>query len=1024
MHLSMMLHGTLSSPSLTWSTTYPDGSTLAVESIAPSIVRVTTTPFGAPHEPSPINLILPQDSSTAPPLTVTKSATGWHLAAGIAAVDVSSAEPTANISRGDTLLSVELAAPVLITDPNGCGTVNNGGPMRGGRWPDCPNCCLRARRSLQAGEELFGGGVQLSSGPGMRGSNLFLKTNAMAETHSGWSHVVAPFFMSSLQFGVFANTHRYSYWEIGTAPPPPPPPGLVCDEKWADPASGFNTSDLTLVCPPGHTIDNITFAEYGLPSGSCGYWTPSKSCGINVRPQLTAACIGKAGCSIKIGNLWAGGDPCIGNNQKHVAAEATCSPPSESSVGSSGGGSSGAEYASETAIHLADPVVDLFFFIGPTHHDVLAQYTKLTGRMTQPPKWAMGQWYHPQENSNQTTVLAIADHFISSGAPLAALTLEPPWQTHAYACTYVWNTATMFPDPATFVIDLQRRNVSLTLWEHAYVANETKIDKPSPLYQPLLDEHCVADWLSFGGLTPDFTMNATRTIFQKYHTKTFIDIGVAGFKLDECDGNPGKTDPGSGTKKRWFFPDNATFPSGLSGAEMHNMFGELYGATFHEMFHQAGLRTFLKARAMYVGGTGHPTTFYSDTYTLSNYLRGVVNSGFGGWVWAPEVRDAQNDDDFARRSQLMLFSALSSMDGWNSGFTPFVPFVSNASAAMFVSLSAVRAQLETFLFTAFQRQVTDGIPVIRHCLLDYGLESKTLVGVDDQYLLGDGLLVAPVITTNATKRVVVFPGGGQSRNGNDMWHSYWNHSAVFVGGTTVTVHAPQKLVPLFQRAGSILPLLRTREQGVYSSASVREGGADFTNALVLRLADSGKLFVSIEVSLYQHINNLLLIYYLSFAGGIASTSYVYDDDGKTTRATTHGERFRMSLRSEYTQNTAVRRLLYISARVETMGWTPTSWSGTLLRWEIIEHSNSANDAAAASEAWSLVMCNDVAVQSFASERELSASGAEYGWAALTSDEIETQAAKPYGRAAPRYILHTPLLASRGWQLNCTVVRRD
>ena len=44
--------------------------------------------------------------------------------------------------------------------------------------------------------------------------------------------------------------------------------------------------------------------------------------------------------------------------------------------------------------------------------------------------------------------------------------------------------------------------------------------------------------------------------------------------------------------------------------------------------------------------------------------------------------------------------------------------------------------------------------------------------------------------------------------------------------------------------------------------------------------------------------------------------------------------------------------------------------------------------------------------------------------ALTSDEIETQAAKPYGRAAPRYILHTPLLASRGWQLNCTVVRRD
>ena len=41
------------------------------------------------------------------------------------------------------------------------------------------------------------------------------------------------------------------------------------------------------------------------------------------------------------------------------------------------------------------------------------------------------------------------------------------------------------------------------------------------------------------GLTPDFTMNATRTLFSDYHRRTFVDAGVAGFKLDECDGNPG-----------------------------------------------------------------------------------------------------------------------------------------------------------------------------------------------------------------------------------------------------------------------------------------------------------------------------------------------------------------------------------------------------------------------------------------------------------------------------------------------------
>ena len=80
--------------------------------------------------------------------------------------------------------------------------------------------------------------------------------------------------------------------------------------------------------------------------------------------------------------------------------------------------------------------------------------------------------------------------------------------------------------------------------------------------------YCAADWITWGGLTPDFTLNKTKQLYKEYHTKTFVDIGVAGFKLDECDGNPGQTDPGSGQKVRWFFPDNASFPSGMTGAQM------------------------------------------------------------------------------------------------------------------------------------------------------------------------------------------------------------------------------------------------------------------------------------------------------------------------------------------------------------------------------------------------------------------------------------------------------------------------
>jgi hypothetical protein len=314
--------------------------------------------------------------------------------------------------------------------------------------------------------------------------------------------------------------------------------------------------------------------------------------------------------------------------------------------------------------------------------------------------------YHPQEHSDQDVVLEIVDSFAKNNVPLAALTLEPPWQTHAYSCSYVWNPS-MFWDPPGFIKTLAGKNISLTLWEHGYVYNGTtaapthhgdstrpKLPCPSgwwegsgpaaptlthpgtggngtcnqgcpnnaqardpesgrcicgkagvnhgctdgfhcgaesgagkgtcvdgsvpglpvsPLFMPLLENDCAADWITWHGLTPDFTLSKTQEIYKDYHAKTFVDIGVAGFKLDECDGNPGTKDPGSGQQIRWFFPDNASFPSGMSGAQMHNIFGAKYGELFHEMYREAGKRTFLKARAMYVGSQAHPTTFYSDS---------------------------------------------------------------------------------------------------------------------------------------------------------------------------------------------------------------------------------------------------------------------------------------------------------------------------------------------------------------------------------------------------------------------------
>ena len=145
--------------------------------------------------------------------------------------------------------------------------------------------------------------------------------------------------------------------------------------------------------------------------------------------------------------------------------------------------------------------------------------------------------YHPQKDTKQDGVLKLLGEWDAANVSLAALTLEPPWQTHAYSCTYVWNSA-HFPDVDAFLANLTARGVRLTLWEHGYVYNGTADGMESPLFQPLLDAGCVADWETWDGLTPDFTLPETRRVFAQYHNATFVAKGVAGFKLDECDGNP------------------------------------------------------------------------------------------------------------------------------------------------------------------------------------------------------------------------------------------------------------------------------------------------------------------------------------------------------------------------------------------------------------------------------------------------------------------------------------------------------
>jgi alpha-glucosidase (family GH31 glycosyl hydrolase) len=224
---------------------------------------------------------------------------------------------------------------------------------------------------------------------------------------------------------------------------------------------------------------------------------------------------------------------------------------------------------------------------------------------------------------------------------------------------------------------------------------------------------------------------------------------------------------------------------------------------------------------------------------LHTLCSATINSGFGGWIWAPEVRDATSPSEFARRSQLMLFSGISSMDGWSSGFQPYPPFVSPASAVIFKQYYDARTALIPTLYSAYQEQSVSGLPVVRSLVVDYPADAAALAKVQDEYLLAS-LLVAPA-GVNATSRAVYFPAGSGD------WVDYWNPgtSPTYHGGDTATVAAPDDVLPVFQQVGSVVA------------------------------TEAGKL-LTLSVVLHPGRET-------------AGSFRVYDDDGRTTRHRTHGE---------------------------------------------------------------------------------------------------------------------------------------
>jgi alpha-glucosidase len=442
--------------------------------------------------------------------------------------------------------------------------------------------------------------------------------------------------------------------------------------------------------------------------------------------------------------------------------------------------------------------------LGPTPADVLERYTALTGRMPMPPLWALGNQQSRWSYMDADEVRTLASEFRTRGIPCDVLYLDID-HMDGYR-VFTWDSE-RFPDPAGLIASLRADGFRVVVITDPGV----KVDESYDVYVSGRDHgfFCLApDGSEYRNVVwpglcafPDFTNPAVREWWGAWH-RGLVEAGVAGVW---CDMN----------EPAMFVPDHSTMPEDVVHpggghprvhAEVHNAYGSLMAEAA-----RGGLsslrpeaRPFVISRAGYAGLQQHALQWTGDNSSWWEHLwmsmPQLQNLGLSGIAWCGVdvggFFDDCNGELLARWTELGAFqpfcrnhSAMGTarQEPWAFG----EPWESVCRAML-----ELRMRLLPYLYTAFEECHRTGAPVLRPLLFSHPDDPVTYTA-DDEFMVGDALLVAPITRPGVEHRHVYLPAGS--------WCHWWSGERID-GPAHVLAHAPLGRPALYARANTPIPL--------------------------------------------------------------------------------------------------------------------------------------------------------------------------------------------------------------------------
>ena len=442
----------------------------------------------------------------------------------------------------------------------------------------------------------------------------------------------------------------------------------------------------------------------------------------------------------------------------------------------------GATYIGLNKMFMGDENLDLFVFFGEPK-DILDEYTDLVGKPGMPPLWSFGTWMSRITYFSEKEGYDVAANIRKNKYPCDVIHFDTGWFDVDWQCDYKFSE-NRFQNPQQMLKDLRSQGFHVCLWQLPYFTPKNR--SFSELIEKDLYVKNGNGELPYEDVVLDFSNPETVKWYQD-KLAGLLNIGVSAIKVDFGEAAP----------------LNGIYASGKSGWYEHNLYPVRYDMAVSEITKKLHNENIMWARAAWAGSQRYPLHWGGDAATTNTGLLGTLRAGLsfglsGFSFWSHDMGGFVKSTPEDLYCRWIPFGFLTSHTRAH-GAPPTEPWLYDSKRVqdVFRKSAEMKYRLMPYVYAQAKECTEKGLPMLRALFVEFP-DDPGAWKVDDEYLFGSQILVAPLLESGMTGRTVYLPEG--------KWIDYQTEK-VYEGGWH-RIEAGSLPIIMLVRDGSVLPHLK------------------------------------------------------------------------------------------------------------------------------------------------------------------------------------------------------------------------